>query len=270
MNAEPPLTEGPVFLGQVEKENPAPQEDAHPGGRFPGGKYWMILIGLSAACVVGLTVGALLHRQWTCLPWIAVSWAEYPLLSLLHNLKQKRHRPDEHVLAVRDWLRRQTERGAFGAPLTEGGATVWLTGEGLYSQTHYLPWKQFSHVSLDQRFSMRDSALVHRLTLRLRWSRAVEKWWVIAWTIFSALCLIVGAAAFCVCLQRYGLRDDVLALLFALVVSLSASIAFTLRFLKERSRGRRGLAILLCERLILSDDLRDFFRHCLPAGVDLT
>lgn len=197
----------------------------------------------------------------------------YLALLCLFVFRKWKRRPDEHVISTIDWLMQQTVGDKLKSPMKnikKGVKITWLTGQGVYVRPHrFLSWSDFSGGLLQELPSANDNHQTVRLKLLLKAPRTTTRQLTY---YFFALCVVVegiGTYAFFFYFHHYGLRDDVLALLFAILASVSFQAEMYFRYYQQRWWEKLDLSVLFNEQQIGINELHEFLLTCLPQGAEL-
>jgi hypothetical protein len=264
----PKALEGPIVLGmQQNRSNTTPnktdQRSLSLTRRAQGYFFAFFVIG-----TVGLAVGAFVHRQWIGLPWVGMVWSPLPILFIIFIFKRKLRLPDEQVISAIDWLTQQAKQQGLASVLDKGAKLVWLTSQGVYALPRkYFPWTSFMKVSIEEELFGRVPRPALLLKLQLKKPRTTTKWWTYSFVGVSFLLSCVGSILSYICFRQYGLRDDVLSLIFAVLAALNLESEIILRYHEQHRWEKFDFELLFDQQHIQFAELYNFLTQHLPESI---
>lgn len=267
---KPQMLKGPILLGLQQNHSLSAREKLKQSSPYSMRRVQGNLFALYAISAVGLAVGSLLHRQWAGLPWIGMVWAPLPLLLLSSILRRRLRRPDEQVISAIDWLKQQAKQQGLGAVLAKGARIVWLTSQGVYAlPNRFFSWDSFVEVSLEEMSLGHELRPTLLLKFRLKRPRNVTKWLIYSFMGVCFLLSCAGALVSYIFFRHYGLRDDVLSLIFAVLAAFSLEGEIMLRYQEQHRQEKVDLEVLLDQQHVQLKELHSFIIQCLPEGTKL-
>jgi hypothetical protein len=223
-----------------------------------------VFLGMAVFCgvsCVGLTLGALMRREWTYLGWMLGGIGCWALSSVLYSLFHRSdtngkelQESDDRVIARVDQLRADTKSGQYGAvPSGKINSLVWISDRGVYTTTGMLPrrqdkltaWEYYSGYTLESPESSLHQVVLWRAAKTGMAIRVITTQALLLW-IAGLVCIFYGGW---IGLHHIGLRDDVLVcfsmgLAFIGVIGcLTHSFAKNARF--SRDRQHRAQDVLM-------------------------
>lgn len=254
------MVKGPIIFGQIQTIGAKHHQISERSGALSG---MLALLGaLFAMGCIALSLAALLHHYFAVALWALLVIAPTPVAAVAATLFQHAASPDEHSIAVIDWLKHLPPMQLFGAD--ERARLVWLTPEGLYTYTgDYYPRGDIWCSSLDTGTTHPEDATTYHLDIRVREQNALKR--ILLWIFLGLLMLTVAIAGVLLSnlLPRHGLRDDVFALIFAASFNLFAWYRSlkVYRQLEDEHRDGRLLAVAVNPNHVLLEDLKAFVKR---------
>ena len=211
------LRQANILPDKLEPKDPDMGDGRKPRLRVKEAAWGISTIGVVTLFLAAMLQGERQYMQYLFYglsPWFVC----YGLIVLLKRQKlasQNGIIRDEGMISRLDWLRERTRSGVLEEPRTKRGTLVWMTYDGLYTDSgRRFSWTDFTSFRI---ISSNNANLtnnyVHQVELKLRPGSTRL---ALAMASITSLLVLLGSSimfyAMALGFHRYGFRDDVLML----------------------------------------------------------
>lgn len=260
-SANPAPIQGPIIVGQLDIK----RTSQSPGQPVRADLIRRLRVFLTSSSVLGcasLMLAALLHHQIAAILCTLVTIAPVPILTAIIVIYERRDQPAERIVMIVDWLKQMPPMSLFSD--SERTKLGWLTDEGLYTFTKsYYPWGRLKICSLEPNVQVAPFETSHLLVLQAHEKNATKTRLLLMFLGFLLIIILVALSFLLIFLRQYGLRDDVLSLMCAIIFDILAWMVFSTALFKIRRDRKQGwkLPFFVNVRHVQLDDLTKFVKQ---------